>query len=114
MALLTVRFACLRTFSYVETRSPILWLWVTPVLGLSGSPTGLFGLHRGVVDDCEQADRHAPPGREREDSAMWTTTIFMLCLLIRPGTHARSGSCEPLDELERLPGDLPPAGVDRQ
>src|SRR5262245_26699495 len=24
------------------------------------------------------------------------------------------GSCEPLDELERLPGDLPPAGVDRQ
>jgi AraC family transcriptional regulator len=30
------------------------------------------------------------------------------------GNHARSDSCEPLDELERLLGDFPPTGVDRQ
>jgi AraC family transcriptional regulator len=30
------------------------------------------------------------------------------------GTHARSGSWEPLDDLKRLLGDFPPTGVDRQ
>src|SRR5262245_39401551 len=43
-----------------------------------------------------------------------TTTIFIRHLHNRSGSGERSGSAVLLDELERLFGDLAPAGVDRQ